>query len=551
MLGACPLRVHHEPDVPLEGRSAMRTIIFVATAVVMLALPWSAASASGPMDAVLLSDNVTNPGGARAETLWIFDADFEDLIGDNAGWIGSDRSGTLAVANHWHKDTIRINGFEHLGDSTWWCGMYDPCWRQPRGYGNNWVDCLERDFPLSSWSGPGDEVAFEWDQRYAMEHDYDYGYFDVSTDGGENWDTIDSFTNPGFAYHPGFSQDWDSTMPGCEGHQVQDLSAYAGMDVRVRFRFESDQAYSAQDNYNNPPTNSVLDGAWQLDNFTWTAGGTVYWQDDCESPGDNGWEHDEIPATGQAGVAFERRFESFAGRTGWMMAAYDTTSGGMVDGQSSVLRSPPIGVAGAPALVGRWEGYLDMPGAANDLVSMWVGVSDIPECVDPHGAIEPAWWPTFGGPFWMEMEQNWGAYLGRDWLGLELDAWNHEPSTSHGVGFVLDRVRIGVPLETGVPDEGATGVRLARAHPNPFGQRTTIGYSISTRAHVTARVVDVSGRVVRTLIDRTVEPGEHSLVWDGRTDSGERVASGVYFVRLESVSGRSSEEATRKLILLD
>jgi flagellar hook assembly protein FlgD len=67
---------------------------------------------------------------------------------------------------------------------------------------------------------------------------------------------------------------------------------------------------------------------------------------------------------------------------------------------------------------------------------------------------------------------------------------------------------------------------------------------------VTARVVDVAGRVVRTLIDRTVERGEHSLIWDGRTDSGERAASGVYFVRLESFDGSKTEEATQKLILL-
>jgi hypothetical protein len=81
------------------------------------------------------------------ETLWIFDADFEDLTGDNAGWTSYDRSGTLAVENYWHKDTIRINGFTHLGDSTWWCGKYDPCWRQPRGYGNDWMQLLWRSFP--------------------------------------------------------------------------------------------------------------------------------------------------------------------------------------------------------------------------------------------------------------------------------------------------------------------------------------------------------------------------------------------------------------------
>ncbi len=527
----------------------MRTTTSVTVAVIMLALLWSMGSASGQREAVLLSEGVATPGGARAETLWIFDADFEDLIGDNAGWTTYDRTGTLAVPNHWHKDTIRINGFEHLGDSTWWCGTYDPCWRQPRGYGNDWLDCLSRDFPLSSWSDPGDEVVFEWDQRVAMEKDYDYGYVDVSSDGGLNWATIAVFNNPGFPGNAGSSQDWDGTHPGCEGHQVHDLSAYGGIDIALRFRFESDGAYSSQDQYDNS-LHSVLDGAWQLDNFRFTVNGVEQWYDDCESPGSNSWAHDEIPASGQVGVVFERRFESFAGRSGWMMAAYDTVSGGMVDGQNCELRSPPIDMSGAPALVGRWEGWFDLPALADDLVSLWLSASDIPECLQYHGTIEPVWGWTYGGPYWIQIEQDWGAYPSEDWLGLTFWQMNSDPTASHGVGFVLDRIRVGVPVETGLPDVVVSSVALGTAHPNPFGQRTTVGYSIAARSHVNARVVDVAGRVVRTLVDRMVEQGEHSLVWDGRTDSGDRAASGVYFVRLESFDGSKTEEATQKLILL-
>src|SRR4030042_5569192 len=44
---------------------------------------------------------------ARAETLWIFDADFEDTLGDNAGWTSTDRSGVQGQENYWHIDTIR------------------------------------------------------------------------------------------------------------------------------------------------------------------------------------------------------------------------------------------------------------------------------------------------------------------------------------------------------------------------------------------------------------------------------------------------------------
>jgi hypothetical protein len=98
-----------------------------------------------------------DPGALQAtrlETLWIFDADFENLVGDNAGWTALDRSGTLGQTNYWHHDTLRINGFAYLGDSTWWCGTYNECWRQPRGYANNWIQILERHFTEAA-SGTG------------------------------------------------------------------------------------------------------------------------------------------------------------------------------------------------------------------------------------------------------------------------------------------------------------------------------------------------------------------------------------------------------------
>ena len=191
---------------------------------------------------------ISSNASARMETLWIFDADFEDLLGDNAGWTSTDMSGTLAVTNYWHKDTIRINGFEHLGDSTWWCGTYNPCWRQPRGYGNDWYQLLYRDFPeVATYTDPGDTLILEYDQRVAMELNYDYGYTDVSADGGSTWTTVARCCNAGFAGTPGISRDWDSVEWQAPGHVSVDLSDYAGQEIRIRFRFESDDAYSSQD----------------------------------------------------------------------------------------------------------------------------------------------------------------------------------------------------------------------------------------------------------------------------------------------------------------
>ncbi len=154
--------------------------------------------------------------GTRLETLWIFDADFEDLTGDNAGWTSVDRSGTLGMDNYWHHSDIRIGSYTHLGDTTWWCGTYNECWRQPRGYGNGWLQILERHF--TETTGAATSVILDYDQRFAMEKKYDYGYVDVrSSATSDTWCTVVTVTNPGFEGTPGMSQDWNSTHPDGAG----------------------------------------------------------------------------------------------------------------------------------------------------------------------------------------------------------------------------------------------------------------------------------------------------------------------------------------------
>jgi hypothetical protein len=87
---------------------------------------------------------------------------------------------------------------------------------------------------------------------------------------------------------------------------------------------------------------------------------------------------------------------------------------------------------------------------------------------------------------------------------------------------------------------------LSINHPNPFHPTTEIPFTVDRTGRVFLAVYDVSGRRVRTLVDRTMMPGGHSVIWNGRDEKGNPAASGVYFYRLKT--GRFS--ATRKLILL-
>jgi hypothetical protein len=394
---------------------------------------------------------------ARAETLWIFDADFNDLVGDNDGWVSLDRSGTLEQVNYWHHDTIRINGFAWLGDSTWWCGTYDDCWLQPRGYGNDWVQILERSFPeIASSTSPGDLVQLTWDQRLAMENDYDYGYVDASLDDGVTWTNLYSVNNTGFVGKPGYSADWDDPT---YGHVALDLSSYAGQDISIRFRFESDCCYSSQDQLNNPPQNSCEDGAWQLDNITLLRDGAdTLFYDDAES-GVAGWVRPAQVASGQTGVTFRRGVygvDFVTGRgfmcgegQGWMYAAVDQFTGKMVDGQEAWLISPPIDISGAEGVVGAWDMWVDMPLDSRDVCDLRIAAGDDADCIAAAEYFEdeePGWW--FGGPFWGSWTDQWDRYAGNDWLSVAWVAANTDVATGdHMAGIFLERQRVGAVLD--------------------------------------------------------------------------------------------------------
>jgi flagellar hook assembly protein FlgD len=63
---------------------------------------------------------------------------------------------------------------------------------------------------------------------------------------------------------------------------------------------------------------------------------------------------------------------------------------------------------------------------------------------------------------------------------------------------------------------------------------TTIPFVIGKRQHVSLAIYDISGRLVRTLIDRTMDSGVYTQEWNGRDANGNTVASGVYFYRLSA-----------------
>ena len=73
---------------------------------------------------------------------------------------------------------------------------------------------------------------------------------------------------------------------------------------------------------------------------------------------------------------------------------------------------------------------------------------------------------------------------------------------------------------------------ISQNYPNPFNPITTIQYNIPVRSRVKLQVYDITGRLVKVLSDMEQEAGFHIVSWNANDNSGNNVASGIYFLRI-------------------
>ena len=94
------------------------------------------------------------------------------------------------------------------------------------------------------------------------------------------------------------------------------------------------------------------------------------------------------------------------------------------------------------------------------------------------------------------------------------------------------------PSTTAVPETASAGMPLRfglqHVFPDPFEGSTTIQYHIADPGRAVLRVYDLGGRMVREIFDREEPTGPRVAGWDGRNERGQKVSSGIYFLRLAS-----------------
>ncbi len=200
------------------------------------------------------------------------------------------------------------------------------------------------------------------------------------------------------------------------------------------------------------------------------------------------------------------------------------------------------------ANIGSFETMVGDQGSIHALVRLSDSNGSADDVSDAQfSIIEPVEWlvvnPMNGS---LDQGQNESLTLSFDANGLSTNTYNawvviaHDGNGNSGV----------VPVTMDVTG-GASSVdtplvfALNGNYPNPFNPMTLISFSLPKEAHTSVQVLDVRGRVVRTLFVGVMAEGNQQLNWDGKGDDGRSVSAGLYLARLRTVGF----EATVKMTL--
>ncbi len=131
---------------------------------------------------------------------------------------------------------------------------------------------------------------------------------------------------------------------------------------------------------------------------------------------------------------------------------------------------------------------------------------------------------------------------------------NYNENWTGGHTFTWKKYLVGISQEN---DNLPKIFALHQNFPNPFTQKTVISYQVAVisknlklitdhRLPITLKIYDLSGRLVKTLVDREQKPGYYKIKWDGKDNTGKKVATGIYFLKFKA----GKFETTKKLTVM-
>ena len=260
--------------------------------------------------------------------------------------------------------------------------------------------------------------------------------------------------------------------------------------------------------------------------------------------------------------------EQWSGNVGWGEETYSISAGthtvewryvkdqGVTGGTDCAridfITFPELGITSLPII-----------NANPNIVSIELGIDEIGEEIveitNIGGGIlnytitltdSPEWLtvdPTNGSLTSGEMDE---ITLSFDTEGLEIGQYTSSMLIEDELG---EQTSVPVTLNvtnTGMNDDLPMVTELIGNYPNPFNPSTNIKFSLKTDSKVSLMIYNIRGQKVRTLVNDNLQAGHHSVVWDGRDDSGKNVSSGVYFNGFDSNDGNSGRYTSIKKIIL-
>jgi M6 family metalloprotease-like protein len=452
-------------------------------------------------------------------------------------------------------------------DGLWsmWCGLTAAeallrNYGSGAGYGNNWQTTVSRDF---EYDGVG-SVELEYQYSFNLEPSYDYVYGEI---------TVGATTST-FAIYDGVGADVATI----------DLTPYLSgpTSYKISFRMESDGAWSDED-----ALYPTACGAMALDLISVTGGGENYFTD--FELREDGWAEEMNPPAEYFLVENRQPLGSdvnVAGGGGlsiWHIDSGDQTGGPANNRPRGVAVEQADGLGNLEANLNRGDAGDPYPGSTNNMNFNGLTVPNS-NGHDGPSSVSVQLTSGNGNPMTATMQGGWAApvpttvapntaasgnlvqlqidgslfaktgnvelvgastiaatsveWIGKDRILADFDLTGagsglydvvvYNPGGSNAM--LDDAFEItGAPTAAGdLPAKFA----LLPNYPNPFNPATTIRYEIASRTQVELRVFDVSGALVRTLVNESKAPGAYSLQWNGRDDRGTAVSSGVYFYRI-------------------
>lgn len=256
--------------------------------------------------------------------------------------------------------------------------------------------------------------------------------------------------------------------------------------------------------------------------------------------GDVGWEEVTYPIT-QGNHQLEWRYEK------------DTyVSGGTDCARIDFITFPALGIATPPIInvdpsivnieLGidqTAEEIINLSNIGGEVLDYTISLTNTPEWLEVT--------PTSGSLNPTEMEE---ITLSFDTYTMTAGQYPSSLLIEDGLG---EETIVPVALTvtaTGIGNNLPMVTEMIGNYPNPFNPVTNIRFSLSSDAQVSLSIYNIKGQKVKTLIDKELPVGYHTVIWDGRDDDDKKVSSGVYFHKFDANDNDSRYTSLKKIILL-